>query len=526
MRLGFSNVYAWRPHVEHIHFLSHLAKQAGHEVSFLSCDSDLSWCYAKALHPLRTDFLSCIRCQIGGIRSYEGEHVHSIGMLSNNSTEKPSQLSEWGLSSAATLARFETESDFSSTQFHQMAAKFEESLYRTYNSAVNWIERERLDGVCVFNGRIDATRAIMEAARHKSIPFVSVERTLFGDGLQLLPGENCLGLSSIDKLVDDWKDKPLSRTQALKAASHVATRFLRINNKEWRAYNQSAVNAHWPVSHGQRRILILPSSQNEFWGHPDWKSQWPDSTSAFDALIVRLNLKSNEVILRCHPNWAERIGSSDGHKSEEYYTAWAKQRGIYCIPSIDKTSTLSLIEQCDAIVINGSSAAIEAGILGKQVIATQRSFYARADFQSNSMSPDQLNDVSFRFFRDNDEQHQISEHIARQVLRFVYTMAYRIPQYVAHVHCVTTTRYAYYEGADPNRFTQLFHTGTLQADDSSYPSDTTQETEILALIRQRQWQALLDATVQPQREASLKIHRRWMFRPVDGLRDLLRRGDL
>jgi hypothetical protein len=128
--------------------------------------------------------------------------------------------------------------------------------------------------------------------------------------------------------------------------------------------------------------------------------------------------------------------------------------------------------------------------------------------------------------KNGAEQEQLSRHIARQVLRFVYTMVYRIPQYVDQIRCVTTTQYAYYEGADPDRLTQLFRTGVLQADDSSYAESSTQEDEILGLIEQRDWQALIDAAPQPKNAVSKAVHRRWMFRPMDGLRELFRRGDL
>jgi hypothetical protein len=526
MRLGFAGIFAWRPHAEHLHFLAELAKEAGHEVSFLSCDGDLEKCYAKALNPQRRDFIHCTRCQIGGIRSYQSYSVHSIGKLADYPSAQPVSLNEWGQSSASTLARFESDTDFSSDEFKEMTAQFEGSLHKAYRAAVHWIERERIEGLCVFNGRIDITRAVMEAARHCQIPFVSLERTLFGDGLQLLPGENCLGLSNIDQLVDAWKDKPLSRAQALKAASHVATRFLKLNNKEWRAYNLSATHAEWPVAGAQRKILLLPSSRNEFWGHPDWQSPWQEMTSAFDALINRLNLQASDVVLRCHPNWAERIGPTDGRRAEAYYTSWAQQRGIHCISSANKTSSLSLIEQCDAIVVCGGSAALEAGILGKQVIATLRSFYSKAGFQSHATSAELLNEVFLHALKDSAEQEQLAKHISRQVLRFVYTMVYRIPQFVDQIRCVTTTQYAYYQGADPDRLTQLFRTGILQADDSSYAESSTQEDEILGLIEQRNWQALIDAAPQPENAAPKAVHRRWMFRPVDGLRELFRRGDL
>lgn len=49
--------------------------------------------------------------------------------------------------------------------------------HRPINAARAWIAREGLEGVICFNGRMEATRAICEAARDAGVPFVSVERT-------------------------------------------------------------------------------------------------------------------------------------------------------------------------------------------------------------------------------------------------------------------------------------------------------------------------------------------------------------
>jgi len=39
MRIGFVNLFSFRPHVEQLYYLSVLLKSAGHEVFFLTCDA-------------------------------------------------------------------------------------------------------------------------------------------------------------------------------------------------------------------------------------------------------------------------------------------------------------------------------------------------------------------------------------------------------------------------------------------------------------------------------------------------------
>lgn len=526
MRIGFSSIYAWRPHVEHLHYLARLAREAGHEVRFLTCDGDLATCYTKELRPARSDAMHCARCRIGGLRSYESQGVHGIGRLADDRSVLPAEASEWSRSSASTLGRFESDADFASAEFHALAHRLDGPTRRAYGAARRWIEQERLDALCLFNGRMDATRAVLEAARAADLPFVSVERTWFGDGLQLLPGENCLGLRSVDAMMRNWRDQPLARMQALRAASHVASRFLRRNGKEWRAYNLSARTTGWPAMHARRRVLLVPGSRNEVWGHPDWQSQWPEHTAAFDALMEHLGLGADDVVLRCHPNWGERIGAADGSKAERYYTDWATRRRIHCIASTDATSTLGLIELCDAVVVCGGSAALEAGVLGKQVIAVAPSVYQEAGFQSDADSPTALCSLVLHATLDEATRAAHAAQIARQTLRFAHTMVYRLPQYVDQVRCATTTRYEYFEGADPARLPDLLRSGVLQADDAVRASDASGEDEVLALIAARQWQALLESAPTPSIAPRRTVQRRWLLRPVDRLREALPRGDL
>lgn len=527
MRIGFTSLYAWRPHVEHIHYLAVLAREAGHSVSFLTCDSDLSNCYTRELRPSRHHFTHCARCRIGGIRSFESRDVRSIKEMARDHSVVPAGAEEWCQSSASTLGRFESDTDFASPQFQEIAHRLDAPTRRTYSAARQWIEDEKLDAICLFNGRMDGTRAILEAARHAGRPFASVERTWFGDGLQILPGENCLGLGNVDKMMLAWRDKPLSRDQALRAVGHIASRFLRRNDKEWRAYNKSAVVTGWPSQDARRRILLVPGSRNEVWGHPDWETQWPEHTAAYDALIDKLGLDPDEVVLRCHPNWGELIGAVDGSKAENHYTDWAKLRGIHCIGSKDTTSTLGLIEQCDAVVVSGGSAALEAGILGKQVIAVAPSVYQQAGFQSDADSPTALRELVLQVSMGEEARRAQEAHVARQTLRFAHTMVYRLAQFVKEVRCVSTTRYEYFKGADLARLPDLLTTGVLRADDDEYSTDTAGEDEVLAMIAARQWQRLIDVVPGSNSTSErLAVQRRWFLRPVDGLRDMMPRGDL
>jgi hypothetical protein len=325
-------------------------------------------------------------------------------------------------------------------------------------------------------------------------------------------------------MVRAWREAPLTRAQAARAAGHMAARFLRRNKTEWRAYNTSAKETAWPAA-GRRRILLLPGSRNEVWAHPDWTPGWRQMTDAYDALIERWQLAPAELVLRCHPNWGQNIGSVPGTLSERYFAGWAQRGGIHCISSADTMSTQGLMEQADAVVVSGGSAGVDAGILGKQVVAVAPSVYQCAGFQHTVYQPSELDGLGFVGDLGAPERQRASERIARQTLRFCYTMIYRIPQYVKHVRCITTTRYAYLDGADPSRLIELIRSGKLQPDDADAAADAVGEDELLGEIRARRWAGLLEAA--PEAAGPLhSVRRRWLYRPLGRLRDALPRGDL
>jgi hypothetical protein len=304
----------------------------------------------------------------------------------------------------------------------------------------------------------------------------------------------------------------------------VARRFLRQNLKEWRAYNLNAETAAWPVQGGRRKILLIPSSRNEVWGHPDWETAWPDPLAAYDALIEHLRLRPSDVVLRCHPNWSEKIGRQGGEFSERHYADWARRRGIHCIASADSTSTLGLIEQCDAIVVANGSAALEAGILGKQVIAIAPSIYSEAGFRDAVESPAALAGLRLHTELDADEQARLRGRLARLTLRFAYTMVHRVPQYTDFVHAETPTRFKYDMAADPRRFIDLLRSGELRADDEAFAPDTREEDEVLAHIGAGDWQGLVDSLA-PDTRSYVPVKRRLLFQPIDSVRERMPVGD-
>ena len=515
MRIGLTNLFSFRPHVEHLAYIALLLKRNGCTIFALTCDAGVSNCYSRAIKGT-SKLVECPKCISGGVRSYPFDFVTSISSIPENLD--PQILDLLSLSSSCTLHRTETDAEW----FDPEVLATRKSLYApirdTYHSALEWIERNRLDAVICFNGRMDLLRAVLYACEQAGIPFITHERSWFGDGLHLVPNGNCLSLRAIHAMVGDFQDRPLLPAQANLAGKLAAERFLQQNVLEWRLYNQNPEPASWPLRSDGQRVLVLPSSRNEFGGHPEWQSGWSDNTQALDDLFARFCIGPQQVVVRCHPNWAEKIGRVDGRRSLQVYADWTRKRGIHCIFSDQKDNTYDLIQQADMVVMNGGSSAVEAGTCGKQVVCLGPSGYQYAGFVQTFCGPEDL--AAAEGLDPID-----AETVIRKTLRYLYLRARRFPQYVDYVRALETTRYEYFEGADPERILSMLRTGTVLADDPSFAETSMEEDTVVDALRQKKWQEL--ANFKPSRKnlPPLKVERRVGLRWLDWARSKFPRGD-
>ena len=207
MRIGLVSLYSFRPHVEHLFYVSTLLEQLGHETFFLTCDGALDNCYARALKGT-SKIVECPACVMGGIRSYPVSAITPIKRkVDMGLTEAEKRMLSF--SSACTLLRTETAEDVDTAAYEDANQSFHSAVETAFANAANWIESNRLDGVICFNGRMEATRAIIYACERKAIPFMTMERPWFSDGLQFNPRGNCLSLCDVIRLNQKYSEAPL-----------------------------------------------------------------------------------------------------------------------------------------------------------------------------------------------------------------------------------------------------------------------------------------------------------------------------
>lgn len=517
MRIGLASVFSFRPHVEHAYYVSTLLKEAGHETFFMTCDSSVDLCYNQLLKG-QSKAVACSLCVLGGIRSYSAKPLFSADPSYRITLPEEKRFAITA-STSYSLNRIESPQDAFLPEVLKMQRDLYSSIETFYGSTKAWIEKNNLDAIFVFNGRMDLTRAMIEAARDCEIPFITMERPWLGNGIQFNPMENCIGLKDILSLIEKFKNLPLTQEQSAWAAKLLAIRYSRKNTLEWRIFNKNAERTTWPLKNQNENVLFTPSSRAESAGHPDFSQKYfEDITQGFDDVMNGLGLTGDQCVLRCHPIWSEEVGHFKGEKPLRFFTSWAKKRGIHIIPPESKEDTYDLIRASDLIIVTGGSTGAEAAALGKRVICVGPNFYTGAGFAYDVAVPEDVKNIKKVWELGGD----ISR---RQVLRYFYLYANRYPQYVDYVRALQPTEVQYLWGANPGRLDKMIRTGQLEADDAHFATDTTGEDLYVEQMSKNEWSLLAEYTPEEPLGRPLDIGRRFGLGWLDRARDVLPPGD-
>lgn len=516
MKIGFASIYSPRPIVHFIAFLEHLARDGGASTFSLTCDGAVGTCY-NHLFRIRNRHLECAMCKVGGLRSFPVANISSIDKADVRflSHDRARQLA---YSSAVTLSRVEAPEDFRGPQVTNYQDLLAGGIKAAYSSARRWINDKELDAVVVYNGRMDVTAALAAACKDEGKRLLTVERAgLVGHGIWLMPDYNCLSLRPLKQTMKASASSPLSPRQVKRAAAFLAMRLQRKSDLEWRVYNKSALQTEWPLQHSQRRVLILPSSRNELEGNAEWDSPLTDLGQVLTRLFEDSIIRPCDCVVRGHPIWAERVGSVPFSPANQWWQNYSTRNSLFYIPSESKSSTQDLIREADLILMNGSSAALEAGAYGKQVLCFGHSHYEEAGFVN--------------MIRDESEWHKVNalechdaKEIIRQTLRYIYWVGWRYPQFVDYVRGVTPVKYNFRPGAEPQRLLDLLESGEVQMDDATYGVDEGAEDECIEDFVSGNIECYTSVS-ETTHEGENVIQRRVHLRAIDAFRELFLKGD-
>jgi len=514
LKIGFVNVYAYRPHGHHASYLANLCRGLGYKTYALDCFGAPESCYVREYKGVGRS--ECVKCSAGGLHTFDFGHIESIREYWD--TTITDSADEIVRSSAYTLTRIESFDQRNSEGVQAVITKLSVDARRFYSATRSWICEHSLNTVFLFNGRMDYTRAVLEACRDEGITCITHERPLYGHGIILNRNENCSSLTNIHRINRKYHDKPLSADQAAIASSLAAQRLIGGNQLEWKLYNQNpSTVGSWPISNAVKKILVCPSSKNELLGHPDWETPWSDNTDAIDRAVSNGLFSYNDLLVRFHPSWASSFGAISAEKCEVHYQIWCNRNEITFIPSGDPASTKDLIRMADAIVLNGSNTILEAGMLGKPVICFGPAPYSFSGAATDVLSLDDIDQLDYDNVTGRDPID-----ICTQTLRYFYNKAAREPLFTDFVRSKTVTECDFFEGAAPEILKALIDGGCDIDNDEDFGEERVMAPflnydrdgleEIAAFV----WYSRADKPIH--------ISRRGVFKVIDAVRNLRPKG--
>jgi hypothetical protein len=483
MNIGIFAGPTFRPHAEHLAWLGQLAAARGHRVVGLSCDGASGDCYARAL--LQRGRIGCVGCSLAGLRAYPGFEIQSArGFGTSHGTEGWSDSEV--LSSVRTILREEDELDLGRADAAELLARLGPAAARMYAIVSGFIERNRLDAMLVFNGRMDITRAAIRACRQRGIGFATVERASFDTGLRIMAMSDCNAPRNENRLQELFRGQPLLESQAAEAAEFIARRVMRMPVSEWRTYNQDRRAAEWPDARPGTRILVGPSSQYEVRGEEGWELLG-DMRDSVDRVVSQLG-GAVSVVVRGHPVWAEQIAGFDGGSVARYYREWCARRGYVFIEPESNADTRSLVLQADIVIATGGTIGIEAACAGRPVLTLAPCYYRLSGAVGDAIGEGGIAEALR--IRDVPVRDRV-----RQALRSIYTHAYRTTQFCRYARPVNGSNGAaweYREGASFEQVERSLAEGFTVPDDTRVAADATAEERVVDWMLQERWGQIID----------------------------------
>lgn len=430
--IGLASIYPWRPHPFHHSYIKKLAIAADKNIFELQCGGSLTRCYDK--YYANSGFGSidhCLKCRIG--RDETGKYFTKINRINWAFASTPVD-DEWAAISS-NLSSLTRSDSLELMRSHPAKEGLIKSYRASFHSAVEWINDNNIDLVILFNGRIDILRGVMDAARFCGVDFASHERTWLGDGIRIIPFDNCLNISCVQAANKEVRVRGLSQEDRNKALSIVNKRVNRTGSNEWRDYQTKQSNIITETDKSiHSRLLILPSSPYEFYGHPEYRVEWNSNFEAIKSLKTKLGISDKDIIIRGHPVWSQNIGSADGKYMESLYRAFCRKHGITYIPSHSPIHTVNLIESSEVIALNGGSSIIEAIAKGKSVVSLAPSPYQFSNIVANYLCPS--DDIKFP---DKDVAFE-------NLLYYVFAADQIVPTYSAFLKATSSIEQKEYEG--------------------------------------------------------------------------------
>lgn len=424
MRVAIVNTFSYRPHLEHMIWLGKSYESMGYEVDYFGCSGGKDVvCNTKLYRSKVPSQINCLICKQLGLEAF-GVKVNFLDASQDLGPHKDLMV---GLSTLYTNERSETPCEIVEIEQDSRLELLLRAGKSIGNSFAKVLATTCYDLVLGFNGRMDLMRAIRLAAQDNNVPFVSVERPWFGNGLLCVVNSGPLDFSIVKEPWSRLKVNALSQGCAKEAIQPLVRRKLKINNAEFRVYGEGhsadSIPSQW--SKQRRKILFLPSSRMEALSEIDQENvDWNHPLDALERLIIDGIFNKDEVLVRFHPVWSQEfMGKAPQKRAINYYTQRCVSLGVNIVKSDSNISTDALMIKANVVVLNGSSAFWEAGVMGKPIISLAKAWYDPFGLSLDLHTENDLLKVA-EFIKGYDEKL-----FARYFLRALYLFQFNFTQF-------------------------------------------------------------------------------------------------
>ncbi|MDC1160478.1 hypothetical protein OAT10_01855 [Luminiphilus sp.] len=381
--------------------------------------------------------------------------------------------SEASYGAMATLSVMRGVADLSELEepvFKGQAKKLQRSIDVMTKAGQSWIQDRKLDAVFIYNGRLDLTNAILLAAQSLNVPVFSVERSWSGNGMQIVADGTPLQLHRHHEMVEHWSRYPLTTAQIERACSFVSGRLAQTSIGEFKQWNAGQTTGLAAMYTGF--WAYLPSSIFERIGHPDWSSGWESDLRALELLLSERTITRDRLVVRGHPQWKQLTPVT-----QEKYRNWCKQHEVVYLESDSQVSTQELISVSDGVIVNGSSTALEAGMLGKRILNLSPTFYEKGGFCINLKEPSDV----IKFARS--PAWIDSSDVVIRCLRAIYTINYRYMQLTNSVTALNSYDYSFNSIDNKEYFEELVLGRRIPPDDNTFANSDSAEKQFIESAR-------------------------------------------
>lgn len=276
------------------------------------------------------------------------------------------------LSSVVSLCR-DPEPDLVAQQ--PLVDRFLKSANAAYWQTIDFLKREPIDRVYVFNGRFAAMRAILRACQKMKVDCLLHERGCDIKHYELFKNHLPHDLDAIEQaIVQRWHEHADDSKREQIAKSWFTERVDRVE-RGWHSFTKSQQPGRLPEqwSPEPKNISIFCSSDDEFVAiGKEWQNElYPNQVDAISRLATDMLVAQpqTKLYLRVHPNL---INVENQRKRQMLALDFPN---LTVIPPDDEIDSYALLKASDIVVSFGSSVGCEAIFWGRPSVLLGPCFY-------------------------------------------------------------------------------------------------------------------------------------------------------